>query len=430
MKKSLFLYKSMVLNCCFIISISLFSASCHVHNEDVIKGRIVSEYETLKVLEVWGTHYERGVAQGYFLAENIKDIYTGYIQNFMGAHLEKAQRLLEEEVVFRVDKVFHDEAKGIIDGMAKAGVVIEDFTVYHLLLSNAFLDVMGLSQMIELRNRRKMMGCSVLMSWGEATKNTEMKGLSVVTRHLDWPVQENVINNQVVIIHKPEESDEQAWLMVGFAGQIAVLSAINASKHAVFLNMMNDYEVSDIPLPDKPFEPLGFTLRKAVEKKDFNKDGRYDIFDIRDALKSNTQGYAEGFIVSALGPKNNVDTMTAFIAELAPTYPYIVFRNVSENDSLKGTHLYTANSSIARLPHEADFCTRYVAVSRDLGDGLKIDAAKSWQIMKTASSLKNNIQFMQYIPHEHKLLLSIYLNEKPAYLNEPLSFDLNDFLGK
>lgn len=385
---------------------------------------IISDTNGIKIIRVWGTHEERGFAMGYLLAENIRDIYTGYMMPFMGKYIEALKEYIRIEKIIKIDKIYHIEARSMIAGMKQAGVEIANFDETDILLSNAFLDLIGLPTFNELKEVRKKFGCSSLICWGDATKNTPLNGKSVITRHLDWPANEHVVNNQVIVIHSPSEANEQKWLMIGFAGQISVLSGINKNGYAVFLHMLSDYDEDYKTLPDNPFEPLSFTLRDAIEKKDYNGDGKNNLIDIKDAIKSNPQGYAEGFIVSMVGPTQKENAATAAIAELTPSPPYIVFRDVNYSDDINGNNLYTANYSVKRLD-KRNYCSRYLNVSKALGNGKLMSSDKCWEIMKEHSVLLNNIQFMQFIPELKTLKLSVYENGKPANVNKAHVFDLN-----
>ena len=404
----------------FIYATSTFCAKA-------INGKVISDSTGIKIIRVWGTHEERGFAMGYLLAENIRDIYTGYMMPFMGKYLEALKEYIRIERVIKIDEKFHLEARNMIAGMKQAGVEIENFDENDILLSNAFLDIMGLPTLDELRVLRKKFGCSSLISWGDATKNTPLNGKSVITRHLDWPANEHVINNQVIVIHSPSEIDEQKWMMIGFAGQISILSGINKNGYAVFLHMLSDYDDEYKILPENPFEPLSFTLRDAIEKKDYNGDGINNINDIKDAIKSNPQGYAEGFIVSMVGPTQKESASTAAIAELAPTPPYITIRDINYSDDINGDNLYTANFSVKRLD-KRNYCSRYLNVSKALGNGTLMSSEKCWEIMKDHSVLLNNIQFIQYIPELKTLKISVYKNGKPANFYKPHVYDLNALL--
>lgn len=406
------------------ISSLVFTIYC-AHASESINGKVIMDTTGIKIIKVWGSHKERGFAMGYLLAENIRDIYKGYMEPFLGKYHEIIKNHIVVEKVIKIDKIFHDEAESMIQGMKKAGVVIENFDAYNILLSNAFLDLLGLSSLNELRKSRKAHGCSTLMSWGEATKGTELNGKSIVTRHLDWPANDYVIRNQVIVFHNPSEKNEQKWFMIGFAGQISVLSGINKSGLCVFLHMLSDFEEDNIPLPAKPFEPLSFTLRRAIERKDYNKDGKNNIEDIKTALSENKKGYAEGFIVSMLGPTQKTDSLTAAVAELTPTAPYIVYRSNNDSDRINGCNLYAANSSVKRF-NKQNFCKRYLAVSQALGSGLNMNSSKCWDIMKNYSKLTNNIQLIQYVPQQKILRISIYKNGRPAYDNKPQVFYLKN----
>ena len=405
----------------FILIISSVTSSMATK----VNGKIISDSTGIKIIKVWGTHKERGFATGYLLAENIRDIYMGYILPFLGKYLGAVKDHVRFEKVIKIDKIFHTEAQSMIAGMKEAGVDIKNLDEYDILLANAFLDLLGITSFHELRELSKKMGCSSLISWGDATKNTDLIGKAVITRHLDWPNYESVINNQVIIIHSPSEPNEQKWMMIGFAGQISVLSGINHSGLGVFLHMLSDYNEPDIPLPEKPFEPLSFTLRRALETKDFNKDGVNNLEDIKEMINSNAQGYAEGFIVSMVGPTQKESKNTAAIFELAPTPPHIVLRDVTYEDNLNGSNLYTANSAIKRL-NKRNYCKRYLDVSKEVGNGKLMSSERCWQIMKNYSTLSNNIQFMQYIPELNILKISVYKNGKAAYTYKPHTYDLKE----
>lgn len=388
-----------------------------------LNGKLIADTAGIKIIRVWGNHYERGFAQGFLLANNIEDIYTGYMQPFMGNYLEAIKEHLKVEGVMKIDKDFHDEAHGMVAGMKKAGVEPENFDAYSILLANSFLDLLGMSSFKELREMRKRFGCSSLIIRNDAGKKAKQKGQTIITRHLDWPATPEVTNNQVIVIHSPTESDEQKWLMIGFAGQISVLSGVNASGVSVFLHMLNDYDEENITLPLHPYEPLSFTLRKAIEKKDFNGDGISSVADVKAALEANKQGYAEGFIVSAADSYRKGERAQAFIAELAPTPPYFTFRDESFPDNITGNALYTANYSIKR--HDSHhYCDRYIATAKAVNAEKLISTKNAWHIMKTFSILQNNIQFMQYTPEANTLTIAIYQNETPAFDNKPYTMNL------
>jgi len=265
------------------------------------------------------------------------------------------------------------------------------------------------------------------MSWGDATIGTDLNGKSVISRHIDWTPDQTIIDNQVMAIHIPAESDEQPWVMVGFAGQMSVLSGFNQNI-AVFQHVMSDFYGS--ANHGKAYEPIWLTLRKSIEKLDFNNDGVNNTQDVRDAIEINSNGFADGFIVTALAPSSaGADSLIALVAELAPQPPLLTFRSNSYPDDIPGDNLYAANFEIKRNNHN-HYCNRYYAVKNALGDGLEIGSEDNWQIMRDNSNGQTgNIQFMQFIPELNIFKITVHRDGLPAYLNDPLSFDINQLLS-
>ncbi|RLD57872.1 MAG: hypothetical protein DRJ05_09005, partial [Bacteroidetes bacterium] len=357
----------------------------------VVKGYIVSDSANLTVVKIWGTHEERGFAYGYLLGDKISDMVTGYMQPVFGGFLDDARQIIIDGEDLSIDSVFVYEAMALIDGMNAAGTNVANIDYVDGLVFNSFLDVVKLLGM-----SAEGPGCSSLMSWGDATMGTDLDGKSVISRHLDWSPNSTLINNQVLVIHVPSEEDEQTWAMVGFAGQMSVLSGFNQNL-AVFQHMMSDF--AGVPTHGLGYEPVWLTMRKAIEKADYNNDGENNTADLRDAVNGNTMGFADGFIITALAPSTSGDDgLIALVAEVAPQNPKITFRDNSYSDNIPGDNLYAANSEIKRN-NSNNYCTRYYAVINAIGDGTEIGSEENWQIMRDNSNgSSGNIQFMQFIP--------------------------------
>jgi len=271
-------------------------------------------------------------------------------------------------------------------------------------------------------------GCSSFMSWGDATAGTDLDGKSVISRHLDWSANPVIIRNQVVVVHIPEEADEQPWLLIGFAGQISVLSGLNVGKVAVMQHMLSD--VSGSGSLFKHYEPVWFSLRKAIERNDFNGDDENNVQDVKDVLALNTNGYADSYIIAALASEYaGHDTMVSMVAEMSPVIPYLSFRSNKYPDSIPGDNQYAANYAISRN-NAMHFCTRYNGVRNNMGDGTGISAEENWRIMREFSSScayggTGNIQFMQYVPEEEVLRLSYHRTDgTQACESDSIVFDV------
>jgi len=386
-----------------------------------VNGLIISDSANLTVLKIWGTHEERGIAYGYLLGEQISDLATGYMIPLFGPYWDDARQMIIDGEDLSIDSLFIQEAMAVIDGMNEAGTNNGNIDYIDMLVANSFIDVLKI-----LGLTAEVPGCSSLMNWGDATLGTDLDGKSVISRHFDYDPHPSLINNQVLVVHFPSKVDEQPWVMVGFAGQICALSGFNQNL-GVFLHMMSDYyRPSNSGVG---FEPIQFTLRKTIEKLDFNNNGVNDTQDVRDAISENTMGTADGYIISALAPSTSgSDSLTALVAELSPQAPFITFRNNSYLDLIPGDNLYTANFQIKRN-NQNNYCWRYNAVMGAIGSGTEIGSIENWQIMQDHSSQGSiNIQFMQFIPENDIFKISVHRDGSPAYMHPPTTFFISDLL--
>jgi hypothetical protein len=390
-----------------------------------VNGVIVSDTGNITIIKVWGTHYERGFATGYLLAEHIVDLYVNYIKPAFGSLLPTAKDIIQQGVDIKIDSIFQVEAKGVYAGIDSAGFGVSGMDYIDVLVANAFLDLQGLYLFRDVEIKT---GCSSLMDWGTATAGTDLNGKSVISRHLDWSNTAAIVNNQAIVIHIPSEADEQPWAMIGFAGQISALSGINNDGLGAFQHMMSDF--SGTAYTNMGYEPVWFSIRKALEKKDFNNDGLHNVNDVRAAVSANVNGYADGYIITVLAPSTTgYDSLVAMVAEVAPTTPLITFRTNTYPDSIPDDNLYAANYEIKRNNH-LHFCARYKRTKNGVGDGTVISSDENWQIMRDSSnSGTSNIQFMQFIPEWRQLKLSVYKSSLPAYLNSPCIYDLDELFS-
>lgn len=410
MKKVVFTFLSLLLICTFNVK------------AQSVNGVIVSDVDRVTVVKVWGNHYERGYAYGYLCGEKINSVYEDFILPNYGTILPLAKAIIGDSSNFTIDQIYIDEAQGIIDGMGTIGIDTAGITYLDLFVFNFSIDLENFSSLKGLR----FQNCSSLMDWGDATTGTDLDGRSVLTHHLDAnQLDSAIVYNQVVVVHFPSEVDEQPWLLTGIAGQMVTSQAVNNSGTGTFLNTVNGFDASF----GQGYEPVTLAIRKGVEKQDYNSDGYHNVNDIRDALSSNTNGYAGGFIVCALSPSTEIeDSLIALVVELAPVQPYITYRTNSYSDSIDGDNLYAANAMIKRN-NANDYCSRYQNVSNEIHNmynGIGIGSQDNWDIMRTQSFQTINLQAMQYIPEDRIFSISARDETTPAYDFTPQVFDLDD----
>ena len=78
----------------------------------------VSTINGVEVVRLWGTHYERGYAQGYLMPEKVEETFTGFaLDNFFAYYdidYPTARQFYLDNYV--LEQKYIDEAMGTIDG--------------------------------------------------------------------------------------------------------------------------------------------------------------------------------------------------------------------------------------------------------------------------------------------------------------------------
>ncbi len=391
-----------------------------------INGQILLDDGNFSVVKLWGSHYDRGYAYGYLMADEIEDIYEGYLKQQFGSALPLAKQIIQQGQMLTIDSTYIYEAQGIYQGMVAAGVTIASGDYLDILVANTFLDISGLLEHFGSKSLEN--GCSSLMTWGEAAAGTADSGQCYISRHLDWDPHMKIINNQVMVIHIPSEPDEQPWAMIGFAGMMSCLSGVNAAGVSAFQHMLSDY--NETATINAPYVPVWFALRDALEKADYNGDGKSDVNDVRAAIAASVNGFSNGYIVTSLAlADQQTDTLIAMVAEVCPSAPTHTYRYVDYPDNIPGKNLYAANYEIKRNDHH-HYCNRYNAVAASFIDSAGISRFVNWEKMRLYSnSGAGNIQFMQFCPNDMELLLARHNGGHPAYQNTPDTFYLNQLFS-
>lgn len=383
-------------------------------------GYVYADTNNLFVIKVEGSHYDRGYHQGRLLASRISDIVQNYVKPQFGstAVYNQIKSIVAAGNLFKIDSNYTIEAKALIDGMNSVNGNPQNLDFNDIILANSLLDIQSIFQ------AKGGMECSSLMSWGDATVGSVLAGKSVISRHLDWSTNQVLIRNQVMVIHIPSETYEQPWAEIGFAGMISVLSGFNANM-GVFQHMMSDDNHHGTLSGN--YEPIWFTLRKSVEQIDPNQDGLNNVDDVKYCISQNPQGFADGYIISALAKSTeSSDSLIALVAELTSVSPMITFRSNAYPDSIPGDNLYTANNQIARND-SMDFCPRYNGIRNHIGSGTSIGFDDNRSLMKNYSHLSNNYQFMTYAPEIGVFRVSVRDN-LVGYLSPEMDFNAYNML--
>jgi hypothetical protein len=405
-----------------IINIILIIVTCITLHSEV--NGLITEIENKRIITVWGTHYERGYAQGYLLADDFIEVFNGYLIGEMLHGQSNTYHMLRKmfEVNFTVDEKYQQEAKGFIKGIDDSDVSLfsknlqRNIDATDVLICNTIPDLSTAAK--KHFSQDYLGGCSSLTSWGEATANTDLNGSLVITRHLDWSSSSILSSKSIMIIHNPIESDEQPWLSFGFPGMFAALSAINSSGVAVFQNMGNN----NARTLDHAFKPILLTTRTAIEQKDYNNDGKNNIYDIQAALKEN--GSFFGAIVQAVTFASSETPVAVFEIndELG-----IKTRLHKDNTMIIGSNLAATNHFRKLLA--GSNCFRYKNLINNLSDKPNISMESSWEIMKLSCGVPNCVYAIQFNPESGTIRWATTTNDSLAYNQVPTTFNLDELLN-
>jgi hypothetical protein len=382
----------------------------------------------LKIIIVEGDHYQRGLGYGYFDGDQIRDVAVNYyLERFFSNNMTVYNYYLEYfRNNFEIEDKYRTEAGGIIDGMRLGGIDLysdvmgRELDSLDILFANAIVDFRALYAKREGKELPLYMGCSSLTSYGESTADDpELNGETVITRHLDWSVDEVLTRNQVMVVHKNTVSGERNFVIFGFAGMMGGLSILSDSGLSAFHNVGNYY--SDPTGP--PFHPMHFTLRNAVETDDYNDDGNNDAYDVYKAVQDKNR--SDSYIVEAAAPS---DTPYPSLALEVNNIMGCVYRDYKENDPGLGQNLVTTNHH--RKLYDPIYCYRYDNLTDSLTSNEKAGIKRNRDVLCGAAGHGGTYQTIQFIPSQKKFSISVANVTTPGHLAEVIEFSMDTLFSE
>lgn len=377
------------------------------------------------ILHVWGTHYERGYAQGKLLSEPTLDVFDEFFwtmymfsdpvwyQYLKGFFTDK----------FNIDPRIQEEAQGMIQGIADSGASLHhaglqrDLDHTDILFMNAFMDLQHITETV--RDDGLQLGCASLSSWGISTAEDDLlQGSSVITRWLDWSLFDSLVNNPLAVIHHPSEEDEQKWLSVTVPGLLGALTAV--TEHGVWasLNTGNDHYAST----PSGYDPILFDIRRGLERFDYNNDGFYNASDVSDAIEVGS--HLSGSIIHTLSDSDWQIEST--VVETNNSGTVIRYFDHPE-DLLQGQNLAATNHF--RALTFPSCCTRYANIRDSLDLDHRISPKRQWTLMVGAAGMNNCLSAFQYIPSLGTILWASASSGIPAYDNPAIELVLEDLFN-
>ena len=384
-----------------------------------IKGELY-DINGKTVLKIWGTHAERGYAYGYLQSNQMLEVLKNYIITNVFFNNAIAYENARNYFVanFSLEQKYYDETENMINGIEDSGaglysdVLGRNLDHIDILLSNSILDISAV-----FTNMNDFMHCSSLSSWGESTNtDAELNGESIITRLLDWTPAQPLLDNQLIIISLPAEADEQNWVSFSFAGLIGALSGINEEGVSAFMNVGNNNNHPNT----ESYHPILLSIRNGIEKMDYNGSGECNSEDVAAAISDKFQLSAS--IVHSLC--STTQDSFALVVE-CNNEKGVAIRTNNDNTMIAGDNLAATNHF--RKLYSPVYCSRYQNISDSLNTSTNISSNRSWDLLCGAAGTYGNMQALQYIPFNGKILWATSPNSSnPAYTQNPSQFDLQN----
>lgn len=374
------------------------------------------------ILHVWGTHYERGYAQGFLLADRLMQLFNNYFYPNISQNSPSVYQsmLSYYDLYYQCDPAFLSEAEGFVAGMVASG---ED--IYHaglgrtlgvpdILLVNAIVDIPYAASNVDVG-----LGCASLSSFAESTlDDPQLQGSLVIMRLLDWTRNPSLIENAILIVHHPAEEGEVKWMSFGYPGLLGALSSINEYGHGAFLNMGNNHSISQI----SDLRQVLFSVRKGIERMDFNQDGTYDGEDMWAAISGDQ--HLSGTIIHSVW--DNGADISAQVIETNNSGS--VRRDYEQNGNLSGHNLAATNHF--RSLYEPEPCFRYDNIQNALLTDSDMTIARQWDLICSAAGLPFlNMMAIQYVPVSKVVKWAVSNPTGPAYTAPVYEFDADDLFA-
>jgi len=232
-----------------------------------------------RILHLWGTHYERGYAHGYLLAEEIPEMFKCTLEmddigNISLYNQIKTQLLPK----YYFKGKYNQELQGIYDGMVQKLKEINRLDLLYIpsLGKDMDLEDLKMHQLIleVLRYKEIAKSCSGLAIWGDYSK----KGHTILAKSTDFGrgSKDQVCKYHLIVTVDPAENDEVKYFALSWPGFLGTFSA-GVNKYGVFVSII----AGDERLPDNMSEGKYITSNiiykeileeiKSSSKSSFNK---------------------------------------------------------------------------------------------------------------------------------------------------------------
>ena len=350
----------MILAFFLVVPFSVFHSQAQIS----VNGSI--EYQgDQKILNLWGTNYERGYAHGYLLADEIMYVFEEYVVKVCLHNSESQFDLWAERTThFYFAPEYDQELQGMLQGMIDSG---EDI---HFDLKNRDLNLSDLKMWNALR---AIVACSSFAVWDESS----LTGETIDARSFDTSEVIYTYLTEYTFLMTVETADpsQPDWAGVTHPGLIGPVSGVNEYGVTVTANKAN----AEQHVGGYQYVPPILLLRGSLDQA----DDIDPIGDIYNYLVNSEK--MRGLIIHVSFPYQGAsDSSVVFETDYYET----VIR-YSDYDFPEYEHIIATNHFVERqgvIPPTPGSLSRYNFITSRLvdkyetGDG-KVDPSEAWDII-------------------------------------------------
>ena len=204
--------------------------------------------QTFPILHLYGSPYEMGYAHGALLKDTAVAQYEAFYAFLVAA--AGGEATLEAMIVpIQVASAPYvstrttDELRGLADATG--------YNHTRLLWMHLFPETSGGH-------------CSMFGAWGEATQDS-YDGKTLQMRALDYMTQDFLSDYHALIVYHPDEGEGHAFVNVGFAGMITLVTGMNAAPVALSQIGVSNPDATFGPQRNGQGVPFIFLLRDLLQ---------------------------------------------------------------------------------------------------------------------------------------------------------------------
>jgi hypothetical protein len=334
--------------------------------EDV--NGILSTIENMRVLKLYGSHYEMGYAHGYLLGPEILERQESNLAK------EGVLNLYENQVLPNIQQVhfpqeYHEEIRGQFEGV-KARTT--NGIVYSAVLGREvdFNDALALNCLSTFASREM---CSSFSAWGRMTQNSEV----LTAYNHDCKTSLGYTGNWYIIVRVPDEgSGAIPTICAGLAGDMNVHTTMNSKGITL---ACQGIDLHNAPTSTTDFTPEGIIFRKLIEYVDADSplDGIKNILNVLYTVES------EALMMSWPNSVSNTHSAAVEIdGNLSQNHGYSLRYPDNHNSYIIQTNSFWLRYPLQPCQRYDNIASRMESISAGNEPPFTIDSA--WQLLSEA----------------------------------------------